>query len=97
MFENLPDNIEIVASTAANAEESSWGTYCPPDDMIDGKSINSCLGDLYSINWMEDSDNADMDTETLLKQFLKVKELTTKSHVSDFGDLSFDNEPLIDF
>jgi legumain len=66
MFENLPDNIKIVASTAANAQESSWGTYCPPNDMVNGKSLNSCLGDLYSINWMEDSDVADMFKETLL-------------------------------
>jgi legumain len=69
MFENLPNNIEIVASTAANAEESSWGTYCPPDDMIDGVAINSCLGDLYSINWMEDSDKADTCVESLITQF----------------------------
>lgn len=36
------------------ADESSWGTYCPPDDMVDGVAVGSCLGDLYSVNWMED-------------------------------------------
>jgi len=33
MFEGiLKDNLNIYAITAANAEESSWGTYCYPDD-----------------------------------------------------------------
>lgn len=32
------------------------GTYCPPDDKVNGKELNSCLGDLYSVNWMEDAD-----------------------------------------
>ncbi len=30
MFEGvLPDNISVYATTASNAFESSWGTYCP--------------------------------------------------------------------
>ena len=66
MFQNiLKDNMNIYAITAANASESSWGTYCSPDDKVDGVSVGSCLGDLFSVNWMEDSDHANMDTETL--------------------------------
>ena len=57
--------MNIYAITAANASESSWGTYCSPDDKVDGVSVGSCLGDLFSVNWMEDSDHANMDTETL--------------------------------
>ena len=29
MFKKLPDNLNIYVTTAANAKESSWGTYCP--------------------------------------------------------------------
>jgi legumain len=68
MFENiLEDNLNIYAVTAANAHESSWGTYCAPDDKVDGKSltIGTCLGDLFSVNWMEDTDAADISKETL--------------------------------
>jgi legumain len=37
MFEGiLADDINVYAITAANAEESSWGTYCYPDDEING-------------------------------------------------------------
>jgi legumain len=66
MFENiLEDNLNIYAVSAANSNESSWGTYCSPDDKVNGIPIGSCLGDLFSVNWMEDSDNADMNSETL--------------------------------
>jgi len=98
MFQNiLKDNINIYATTAANASESSWGTYCSPDDKVDGKSIRSCLGDLYSVNWMEDSDKAKMGTETLDQQYQAVKTETTKSHVLEFGTMSFNTEPIGDF
>lgn len=66
MFENiLKDDMNIYAITAANATESSWGTYCTPDDRVNGVSIGTCLGDLFSVNWLEDADHASMDTETL--------------------------------
>lgn len=66
MFENiLEDNLNIYAVTAANSHESSWGTYCSPNDKVDGKSIGSCLGDLFSVNWLEDSDKAKMGKESL--------------------------------
>jgi len=51
--------------TAANPSESSWGTYCPPDDVVMGVEINSCLGDLFSVNWMEDTDNETTSKVTL--------------------------------
>ena len=56
MFKNLPKNINIYATSAANAVESSWAAYCGSDARINGKNINSCLGDLYSVNWMENTD-----------------------------------------
>jgi len=94
MFEGLlSTNIGVYVTTASNAVESSWGTYCPPDDMVNGKHINSCLGDLYSINWMENSDQVG-PTETLQDQFTIVKKLTTQSHVMQYGDLTWTSEPI---
>jgi len=99
MFENLDDlkDMNIYITTAANGHESSWGTYCPPNDKVDGKSLNSCLGDLYSVNWMENADSADLTKETLEKQFQVVKQLTNKSHVQQFGTQNFTNLPAADF
>ena len=66
MFENtLKDNINVYAVTAANGKESSWGTYCPPQDKVQGKSLRTCLGDLFSVNWMENADAYKPDAETL--------------------------------
>lgn len=36
MFQQLPTNTGIYALSASNPSESSWGTYCPPDDIVKG-------------------------------------------------------------
>jgi legumain len=91
MFENLlPPNLSIYVTTASNAEESSWGCYCPPDDVVNGVEFGSCLGDLYSVSWMENTDSAG-PKETLQQQFTIVKQLTTQSHVMQYGDTTWTN------
>ena len=98
MFENLlTDDMNIYATTAANSVESSWGHYCYPDDVINGKHIGSCLGDYYSINWMEDSDSKDSCSETIGEQFDIVKAKTTNSHVMEFGDKNIKPEVVGNF
>ena len=57
--------------------------------MVGGKYIGSCLGDLFSVNWMEDSDANDLSVETLAEQAATVKRETDKSPVQQFGDLSW--------
>lgn len=96
MFPGLATDSKIFAVTAANAKESSYGFYCSPDDKVNGKAIGSCLGDLFSISWMEDSDLAD-PSETIQTQVQRVTERTSKSHVMTFGDKSFESEPFSDF
>merc|ERR1712193_437507 len=81
MFEGMTTP-NVYALSASNPSESSWGTYCGSDAMVNGKSINSCLGDLFSVSWMEDSDASDTTQETLDAQFKKVKDLTSKSAVT---------------
>jgi len=76
----------VFAVTAANARESSWGFYCAPHDTVHGKSIGSCLGDEFSIRWMEDADVANFTSESVNQQVSKVTSEVKKSHVSKFGD-----------
>lgn len=90
----LPNNTRVFATTSANPHEASWGTYCPPDDIVQGTEISTCLGDLYSISWMENSDAADLSVETLWEQYEEVQLLTNQSHVSEYGDISFASNPL---
>jgi len=98
MFEDLPTDINVYVTTAANAKESSWGTYCGSDAMVDGKNLNSCLGDLYSVNWMQNADSSNLQTETLEQQYTAVKKLTNKSHVMQYGATSkIPKEPAANF
>lgn len=95
MFPGLPTDDKIFAVTAANGKESSWGYYCPSkNDTVHGKHIGSCLGDLFSIAWMEDSDLGAYQTESIKTQVQRVTVRTSKSHVSTFGDTSFEDEPF---
>jgi legumain len=98
IFKGLLNAPNVVAVTAANAKESSWGFYCPPQDKVNGKRIGSCLGDEFSIRWMEDSDAANFKSETVAQQISTVTKAVKKSHVQQFGDAStIGKEVLGDF
>ncbi|KAL8499114.1 hypothetical protein ACS0TY_022184 [Phlomoides rotata] len=100
IFEGLlPEGLNIYATTASNAVESSWGTYCPGDYPSPPPEYETCLGDLYSVAWMEDSAVHNLRTETLREQYQLVRRRTAHensnygSHVMQYGDLkqSLDN------
>jgi len=105
MFEGLlEENINVYATTAANGEESSWGTYCPGFDPPPPPEFNTCLGDLYSVSWMEDSDMNDLTHESLKKQFQRVRQRTSQnytfvqgSHVERYGQRDIDEEPVANY
>ena len=102
MFEKiLKKDLGIYALSAANAKESSWGTYCYPHDKVNGKHIGSCLGDLFSINWIEDLQNTMaqtmLGTQTLEAQFSTIKTKTNKSHVLQWGKTGIASEVVGEF
>jgi len=79
MFENILENdINVYAVTAANSEEVSWGTYCGPfHNWVHHKSLATCLGDLFSVNCLENIDNIILRDEKRI------------DHINLRGDLSF--------
>jgi len=96
----LPANIKVYATTAANADESSWGCYCPGQTQGPPAGYNTCLGDLYSVAWMENTDALGRK-ETLETQFTDVKNRVSQngtfeqgSHVMQYGELDFDGEAI---
>jgi legumain len=98
MFENkLPDNIKIWATTAASASQSSWAYYCGNEAKVNGTLIGSCLGDEYSIRWMEHSDEVDLEKVTLQEQFEYLKKVVLKSQVHLYGDMSMKDDKLIEY
>ncbi|GIL84653.1 hypothetical protein Vretimale_14536 [Volvox reticuliferus] len=105
MFEGLlPPDIAVYATTASNAFESSWGTYCP--GMTPGPSplFSTCLGDLYSVAWMENAELCDLSHETLMTQYDIVRNRTSRnytytmgSHVMQYGSLVITREVAGDY
>ncbi|KAL1204392.1 Vacuolar-processing enzyme alpha-isozyme [Cardamine amara subsp. amara] len=102
IFEGLlAEGLNIYATTASNAEESSWGTYCPGEEPSPPSEYETCLGDLYSVAWMEDSDKHNLQTESLHQQYELVKKRTAGSgsfygsHVMEFGDIELSKEKLV--
>jgi len=97
MFKDiLPSTWNMYTTTAANERESSWATYCSPNDKINGKSVGSCLGDEYSVNWMEDTEAAEHGKH-LQKQFEDVRTRTKGSHVQQYGDLTWVEDSIHDY
>ncbi|KAM5565977.1 vacuolar-processing enzyme [Rosa sericea] len=101
IFEGLlPEGLNIFATTASNAEESSWGTYCPGEYPSPPPEYETCLGDLYSVAWMEDSDIHNLKSETLHQQYELVKSRTASdnsaygSHVMQYGDIGLSKNNL---
>uniref|UniRef100_A0A5S6R4Q7 legumain n=1 Tax=Trichuris muris TaxID=70415 RepID=A0A5S6R4Q7_TRIMR len=86
----LPSDIEIFATTAANGHESSYACFYD-------KTLDTYLGDCYSVNWMENSDRANLNEETVEDQFKLVKKETNTSHVKQFGDQTVAKLPLAEF
>lgn len=84
----LATDTKVYATTAANSAESSYGSYCGEDAVVNGKNLHTCLGDLYSVSWLEDADGA-FPRESLQRQMQLVTKETNLSHVQTFGDASF--------
>ncbi|XP_024986040.1 vacuolar-processing enzyme-like [Cynara cardunculus var. scolymus] len=101
IFEGLlPQGLNIYATTASGPDESSWGTYCPGEYPSPPLEYDTCLGDLYSVAWMEDCDVHNLRTETIKQQYKLVKERTSSdnsyygSHVMQYGDLPLSKDNL---
>ena len=89
MAKDFPEDLGISIVTAANDHESSWGWYCGEEAVVKGVNLGTCLGDEFSVFWMEDTDKGEQKTETLEEQWNRIHDGVTKSHASRYGDVSF--------
>ena len=92
----LKEKLNIYAVTAANERESSYATYCYPDDQVNGVHLENCLSDLFSMNWMDNLEKT-LNPESLEEQFDYLVKTTTESHVKHYGNFSFLKENMLDF
>ena len=96
----LPNNISIYTTTAANPDESSYAEYCSYEAKVNGTLIGSCLGDEYSVRFMEDIDSrpgAELKGYTLQEQYEYLVNAVKGSHVMQYGDLSIAKKDVADF
>ncbi|KAH7717310.1 legumain 1 [Aphelenchoides avenae] len=106
MFHGTAPELNVYAVTAANETVDSWGAYCPPIQGCDpgNKSLvcqlETCLGDVFSLNWIRDSAKHKQG-ETLEQQFKTVQHETIVQKpdqpVSHYGNLSIAKQPVSDF
>nr|CAH8823204.1 unnamed protein product [Trichobilharzia regenti] len=87
----LPSNMNIYATTAANPRESSWATFCSDPQ------ISTCLADLYSYDWIVDSEKHELTKRSLDDQFKEVRRETDMSHVQRYGDSKLGKLKLSEF
>lgn len=97
MFDQLPSNLNIYVTTAANPKESSYANYCYPDDKINGKHIGTCLGDEYSSKWMERIEEMFGKKMTLKSHFNFIQKETKGSHVMAYGDKTIQKRLVNEF
>jgi legumain len=103
----LPNSTRVYAATASLPDESSWGTYCPGDpdapgaSAVNGTDLQTCLGDLFSVSWMEAvfqncslGEGARRCTESLALNFNITSAWTNLSSPQQYGDLRFQAAPV---
>lgn len=99
MFDNkLSADLNVYATTATDPEESSYAYYCGDEAVVNGTNINTCLGDEYSVKWMEHTESlGDLKAVTLQEQYEIVRDTTIESTVMQYGDLTIAKESLPEY
>ena len=88
MFGNMPKGLNVYAITAADYRHPSYESHCPPDDVVDGKSLNTCLSCLWdnAMEWFMEGGSSNTLDELFDHTYNKVLDHSTQN-VSHFGDI----------
>jgi legumain len=86
----LSKQMNIFATTASRPTQSSYAFYF-------NETLQTYMADEYSIRWMQDSTSNWDSYESLIQQFQDVAGIVQESQPQQYGDDSFDDEPIEDF
>ncbi|VVC37948.1 Hypothetical protein CINCED_3A012616 [Cinara cedri] len=93
----LSDDMNILAVTAAGPRENSWGCYC----YSESGDYATCLGDLFSVTWMEDIDKTFFDSimrkKSIFNDYNEIRQHVTLSNIMVYGDFDIGYEKLSTF
>eukprot|EP00210_Caulerpa_lentillifera_P004627 g4413.t1 len=91
----------VLAVTAASSYENAYAVYCPSSlfefflPWVTPAKIGSCMGDRFTVAWLEDTEAFDIRRRSLKDQLSQVFVETSGmgkyrkgSHVTSYGDIS---------
>ena len=91
----LPDDIGVYAVTATNATYYAYSVAC---DSVAFKKSQTCLGGLFSINWVNELQSGDRTEASMDMQFREARTAASKLCIpTQHGDLSIAKKGVIDF
>ena len=88
MFTELPKGLNTYVITAADDDHPSYESHCPPEDVVDGKSLDTCLSCYWdnSMEWFMEG-GADHTLDELYEHtHAKVAE-HSQQNTSHWGDI----------
>ena len=99
MFENkLPSDWNIYVMSSADADHDADMSNCPPNDVVAGKSLGTCLAGLWDNSFL---DYVEKHPKATIGEIFDVVHedvaKTSVQNVSEWGDKSFRELPLSDF
>lgn len=98
VFEKLPADWNVYVMTSADADHSAAMSNCPPDDVVAGKSLDTCIAGLWDNYWMEYAEKNPDTTVGELFDAVKARVAEeSDQNVSEFGDMTFRDLPLAEF
>ena len=99
MFDLVSTDLNIYALTSTDNYNLNVQAYCGRHGKVDGVRLGICLGDLFSVTWMEDLEANDPCKESLDQQAKTVIDATKDQYatVQQHGDQSFVNQPVGNF
>ena len=98
MFDRIPDNINIFAMTSSDREHNAAMNNCPPDDIVAGKELNTCMSGLWDNSFLDYAEqHPDCTIGEIVDAVMKDVAISSDQNVSQYGDMSFRDMKLSDF
>ena len=99
MFLYIPIRANAYALTATDTRHSSLESHCPPDDVVDGKALGTCLSHYWSntMEWFMEG-GADHSVNELYRYTYETVAKSSDQKASRYGDIfSMNKLTLRDF
>ena len=98
MWEKLSPEMNIYVMTSSDSTHDAQMTHCPPDDIVAGKALGTCLGGLWDnlfLDYLEQ--NPDCTFSEIVDSVKALVAKTSDQNVSEFGEFSFRDYKVSEF